>query len=250
VKLLIYGNVTGGEVELSVVVDELQSSRHDIALEGLGGAEGLGIKVGKPDDRPTLSGDLEAQRLEVGAAEAPAVESGTPSEDLSELRVLVRGVGVLEHPKLLEEALTSAKKRLLLISPWIKSGVVDTAFMGKLEGRLRAGCTIHIAHGYGDDDSGSDSRALERLANLQARYKDHFVLSRLANTHAKILIADDTWVSTSFNWLSFRGDPNRTYRMEEGTLVRMPERVALEYQRYVDLIAEQQLSPVPKSPRG
>jgi hypothetical protein len=60
--------------------------------------------------------------------------------------------------------------------------------------------------------------------------------------HAKILIHDETWISTSFNWLSFRGDSDRTYRMEEGTLVNISARVDKEYERYRALIEEQRLS--------
>ncbi|CAM5270171.1 hypothetical protein SGLAM104S_02582 [Streptomyces glaucescens] len=40
------------------------------------------------------------------------------------------------------------------------------------------------------------------------------------STLAKVLVYDDVWVTTSFNWLSFKGDLDRTYRMEEGSLVR------------------------------
>ena len=50
---------------------------------------------------------------------------------------------------------------------------------------------------------------------------------RLGDTHAKILIKDDDWlVITSFNWLSFRGDPKRTFREEWGTRVAIPDQVA------------------------
>lgn len=61
-------------------------------------------------------------------------------------------------------------------------------------------------------------------------------LVRLANTHAKILIFDDQCITTSFNWLSFRGDPNRTYRMEEGTLVQVPSEVDKAFDRYVGVL--------------
>lgn len=64
---------------------------------------------------------------------------------------------------------------------------------------------------------------------------------RVRNTHAKILIYDGVWVNTSFNWLSFRGDSDRTYRMEEGTLVAIPARVDKEYARYRALIDEQRV---------
>ena len=62
---------------------------------------------------------------------------------------------------------------------------------------------------------------------------------RLRNTHAKILIYDGNWINTSFNWLSFRGDSDRTYRMEEGTLVAILSRVDKEYAHYRALIEQQ-----------
>jgi hypothetical protein len=83
--------------------------------------------------------------------------------------------------------------------------------------------------------------ALNRLNNLATRY-GRFTFARVKNTHAKILIFDEIWVSTSFNWLSFRGDSDRTYRMEEGTLVSIPARVDKEYARYRALIDEQRIT--------
>jgi hypothetical protein len=51
-----------------------------------------------------------------------------------------------------------------------------------------------------------------------------FWISRLGDTHAKVLVSDRKYaIVTSFNWLSFRGDPNRTFRDEQGTMVRIPE---------------------------
>lgn len=91
---------------------------------------------------------------------------------------------------------------------------------------------VTIAHGYGTDDSGSDKLALTKLRSLAYRF-DNFTLARLGNTHAKILIFDGHWVNTSFNWLSFRGDPDRTYRMEEGTMVSIQSRVDQEYEKYL-----------------
>ena len=98
-----------------------------------------------------------------------------------------------------------------------------------------------MAHDIGDNNSGSDAWTLDRLAKLASRYKN-LDFARLRNTHAKILIFDDNWISTSFNWLSFRGDHDRTYRMEEGTLVTVAERVEKEYNRYVKIIEDQRVS--------
>ena len=150
----------------------------------------------------------------------------------------VRSVSVFEHPDLLNFALQSATDRILIISPWIRRAVVTTDFLSNVEQRLRAGVRVTIAHGYGEDDRGSDADALRRLKNLAERY-DEFTFVRVQNTHAKILIFDENWVSTSFNWLSFKGDPQRTYRMEEGTLVAIPSRVDSEYSRYLELIDKQ-----------
>ena len=55
-------------------------------------------------------------------------------------------------------------------------------------------------------------------------------------THEKVLIFDDTVVTGSFNWLSFKGDPNRTFRMEEGTLVQIPSEVDKAYKQYVEVL--------------
>lgn len=153
----------------------------------------------------------------------------------------VRSVSVFEHADLLNDALESAKRRLLLVSPWVRRAVVNAEFLRKLEQRIRAGVAVTIAHGIGEDDRGSDAGALRKLAALASRY-GNFDLVRLANSHAKILIVDDVWVSTSFNWLSFRGDPDRTYRMEEGTLVAVPDRVEKEYARYIAMVADQRVN--------
>ena len=240
-QLLVYGDPARGDIELAVCIDGELQQDHGLALDSINAVERMGLSVGGPEPRPVLDADLEDLRVDLAGVEE--IVAAVPEENSSAAAVVselaVRGVGVFEHPDLLGEALDTAKQRLLVISPWVRSAVVTTEFIAKLERRLRAGVEVTIAHGYGDDDSGSDEYALKRLENLHSRYRDRFTLARLKNTHAKILIFDGQWVSTSFNWLSFRGDPERTYRMEEGTLVSIPNRVDAAYERYRQLIAEQ-----------
>jgi len=51
----------------------------------------------------------------------------------------------------------------------------------------------------------------------------------MSDTHAKVLVSDSAFaIFTSFNWLSFVGDPKRTFRDERGLLVRKPEVVSQE----------------------
>jgi phosphatidylserine/phosphatidylglycerophosphate/cardiolipin synthase-like enzyme len=148
----------------------------------------------------------------------------------------IRAISVFEHPDLLNDALTGAKRRILLISPWIKKAIITTDFLGKLEGRLRAKVAVDIAYGYSDETAESDPEAVRRLQNLAARYPEYFHLTRLKSTHAKVLLFDDVWITTSFNWLSFKGDRRMAFRSEEGTLVRGRSCADERYQRYRDQI--------------
>ncbi len=240
-QLLVYADPSRGELEVGLCVDDDLSTDHELALVRVGAVQQLGLTIGESEPRPKLDDELESQlalstaRGEESSAGEEAVESRTAA---GAPPAAVRRVSVYEHADLLMEALETAKHRILLISPWVKNAVVTTDFLAKLERRLRAGARVTVAHGIGDDDSGSDQSALRRLANLAARY-EKFDLARLRNTHAKVLIFDDVWISTSFNWLSFRGDPDRTYRMEEGVLVSIQDRVDDEYKYYLGEIEQQ-----------
>ncbi len=242
-QLLVYGDPESGEVELGLCIDGELRPAHGLELAAANAVASLGISVGPAVERPTLSPDLEDQR--VGKEAVGEIQSGKPSELNQESaesaprqleKIAVRSVDVHEHPGFLSKALTNAKQRILIIAPWVKNGVVNTDFLASLERRLKAGVEVHIGHGYGPDDRGSDEYALRRLANLATRYPKLQIV-RLENTHAKILIFDAVWITTSFNWLSFRGDPNRTYRMEEGTLVQIGAEVDRAYNRYVTVLA-------------
>ncbi|MDF3284545.1 hypothetical protein [Gordonia sp. N1V] len=259
--LLVFADAGHDEIELALCLDDDLSNAHGIALDRIGAAKRLDLSVGMPAERPILDADLEEIRDEEeppagDGSQSLSEEAGNPkSEEAGKLnepvadpfatgedgRVPVRSVSVFEHPDLLDEALRTATRRLMIIAPWVRSAVVTSDFLAKLERRLRAKVEVTIAHGYGEDDRGSDDAALRRLDNLAKRYEQQFSLIRVRNTHAKILIFDDIWVSTSFNWLSFRGDSNRTYRMEEGTMVSIPSRVQKQYEYYLGLLDDQHI---------
>ncbi|TDT78666.1 hypothetical protein DFO47_10659 [Arthrobacter sp. AG258] len=249
-KLLIYGNPDSGEVELALCIDGELQTTHGLELAAMDAVSKLGIQVGQPEPRPRLEPALEKLRVSAEQVEVlaqgiktslPDVESVEPSSTEAPPKVSempVRSVSVFEHPDHLTAALESAKKRLLIISPWVKGGVVNTDFAAKLERRLRADVEVYIGHGIGPDDRDSDDWALRKLHNLSKRYPSKFHFIRLKNTHAKILIYDGIWINTSFNWLSFKGDPDRTFRMEEGTLVQIPSEVEKAYKQYVTILQQ------------
>ncbi|MFD3621494.1 hypothetical protein ACFWWT_41105 [Streptomyces sp. NPDC058676] len=247
VKLLVYADADRTDIEIGVVIDGELSKKHELELLGHGGAKAMGITVAPPPERPLLDPDLEQARISLQevtqrraqqaasqlAAQAPAPG---PPISLQPQADEIRAIGVFEHPDILEEALTHARRRLLIISPWIKNAIITTTFLSKLESRLNRGVKVDIAYGYEENDTKTDPAAVRKLTNLAARYPSKFSFTRLKSTHAKVLVYDDVWVTTSFNWLSFKGDPDRTYRMEEGSLVRNRNNADTQYARYLALI--------------
>lgn len=183
-------------------------------------------KVGVAQIKSGLA-STEAERSEADAAlKAAEANLSTVERKLEEHPV--RPLPVYEHPPLLMRALQKAGSRLLIVSPWIRRAVIDREFLGHLTRLTESGVVIHIGYGLGEHDEGAreeDRKIESNLVELSKKHKN-FVFRRLGDTHAKILILDrEFFVITSFNWLSFRGDPNRTFREEWGTYVAVPEKV-------------------------
>ncbi len=140
----------------------------------------------------------------------------------------VRQVYVYEHPRLLAKALNKCKFRLMIISPWIRAQVVDRDFFKLLREVLARNVNVYIGYGISDDDpraSNADRDVEQRLESL-AKKHENFVFKRMGDTHAKVLICDDSFcVTGSFNWLSFKGDADRTFRDEQSTLVEQADHI-------------------------
>jgi phospholipase D-like protein len=141
----------------------------------------------------------------------------------------VRQVYVYEHPRLLDTALKSCKTRLMIISPWIRAQVVNPDFLKKVKDALERGVMVYIGYGISSEEQGeprkADKEAEEKLGKLAKRLKN-FQFCRFGDTHAKVLICDAKFsVTGSFNWLSFKGDPDRTFRDEQSVLVEIQDHV-------------------------
>lgn len=146
----------------------------------------------------------------------------------------VRTLEVSEHPDYLERALTETKERLLIISPWIRRAVVNSSFIDKLRELLNGGVKVQIGYGIGPEakDTPADREGIRVLAELK-KQQPSLGLTRLGNTHAKILASDSNFVIvTSFNWLSFKGDPSRPFRDERGTIVTVSAEIEKIFQDY------------------
>lgn len=160
-----------------------------------------------------------------------------------------RCVRMHEHPGLLRKALTTSRDRLLIISPWITHYVVDRMFISSIEALLRNGVEVSIGYGLAEEEGikGNDKAkqklaitplAEKELTSLQKRF-DNFRFVFLGNTHRKLLVCDEKFaVITSFNWLSFRGDPNKKARDEFGFQVTEPGDIDSIYQDGLQLLAK------------
>jgi hypothetical protein len=232
-----------GARKLGIVQTLHKRSSKDVAREVLG--EELVRQTSESRDVQALRQASDAFRLAFADAQRKldtveqASERDAARQQLNEAReklstaesalaeIPVRPLEVYEHPALLREALEVAQQRLMIISPWIRAAVVDREFLKALEGSLNRGVRVLIGYGSGEDEKAfeRDRRAEELIRKLADRY-ENFELSKLGDTHAKVLIVDESYVVvTSFNWLSFRGDPDRPFRDERGVLVAIPQTI-------------------------
>lgn len=172
------------------------------------------------------------ERLRSREAELEQLRTELEQLNLKQKAIPIRAIQTYEHPDLLEEALATATNRFLLIAPWVKNEVVTDVFVKALRALCERGIPIHIGYGFKRNDvEKNDVDALKRL-NYLANKHENFVLRELGNTHAKVLVWDDSMVVTSFNWLSFLGDRHRKYRQEEGTFIGVATYVDTEYERH------------------
>ncbi|WP_144127955.1 hypothetical protein [Catellatospora sichuanensis] len=254
--LLVYVSETADDHRFNVIVDDTLSEAHDNALHHAGGLSRTKIQLAPAVREPELPDPLSRQRasydvvrdLQRRADSTPSEESRSPravtgphrkdsDTARAELDALtVRSVPLFEHRELLTTALDTARRRLLLAAPWVRDAVVTDGFIAKLEVMLRrADMTAHIGYGLGHDTTHNDRAALHKLQILARRY-DRLTVAHVPDPYPNILIFDDVWVSTGFDWLSFRDQPTRTYRPHEGTLVRETAHIEQQYRRYADLI--------------
>jgi hypothetical protein len=257
---LVYRARTGGRVQVAILVDDEPSPRHEEAIARAQLVERLGLDRAlqrrKPSAAPAEVPDEIAQRLDL-AAEAQArsrIHAVQARDDIetdndarkhaeqelndarAELRKLpVRTVPTYEHPRLMDLALRSSQHRLLLVSPWVKDAIVDQAFLRLLRGRLQAGTDVHIGYGYSDDPAADiDRRARDGLRTMAADYPNLRFSHLGGGTHAKVLISDTAFlVITSFNWMSFRGDPTRTFRDERGVVISTQSEIDHEWNQWM-----------------
>ena len=243
--LLIFESLDAMHHRVEIAVDERIHPEYGRIIEEIGIEKYLGIKFERPVvETPSEYLQLKVlqEKIQIKAEPTnreryeqlpdPTLLSDTPADvrvvDAATGRptdvekVVHRILDTFEHPEFLEEATRRASQRLLIISPWVKSNVVNRNFCRALESLAKKKVLIHIGYGLVDKfnpEEKNNQLAVEALQKLSDEFPNVFV-AFLGNTHAKLLLWDNNFITTSFNWLSFVGDQSRTYRQEMGTLLR------------------------------
>lgn len=149
------------------------------------------------------------------------------SEMESERKGADRVLSTYDHRPLLIDALKNAKHSVVIISPWIKSSGVNNHIINLIENALQKKTKVIIGYGISEKED-NDQWILRRLHDIKKRnYGDKLYLIKLNNTHEKVLIKDNEFmVITSFNWLSFKGDPKKGFRQETGYYTESKEAIS------------------------
>lgn len=244
------------EVDVAFWREDGPALEHENRFRALGGPELVGARLlttestlpaGAPQPEQAIENRSQAPSPSAPPVDATARQPSSAVEGDDPLTV--QSVLCHEHPALLRRALLKSRKRLLIISPWIRHQVVNWEFVASLEALLRANVTVHIGYGLDEGEGAGKGapgqskipiteRAEKDLRGLQAKYKN-FHLVYVGNTHRKLLVSDDEFaVTTSFNWLSFRGDPKDRPRDEYGEVFRKASQVEKRYQAGMALLEE------------
>lgn len=232
--LLVFSDPSASQIELRIIADGDEAKEYQQWINTESFRESIGINV-EPQTEDAVDateaalrafeatapevlkavGEISAE-IDFSDEEAEAALIAEPSK-LDSPQV-VKQFSVFEHPEFLAESLQSARKRLLVVSPWITSRVVDSAFLRNLEALLSRQVEVDVVYGIKGDER-SSQKAIRELCQLSNRF-ENFRFYQHENNHSKILIVDDVVITSSFNWLSFKGDASKTFRREEGTLVK------------------------------
>jgi hypothetical protein len=260
VKLLVYCDSQGRESQVAVAVEGEISRVHELALNQAGGAERVGLRVGRPADPITLDPLLQKIRRDeqqvrslwlraCGAAEG----SDDRADDDASLALdeltseAVRAVYPFEFPDLLQSACADAKRRLLISSTRLQLTSSDASWVDRLEQRLRAGVEVSVIYRY--VELGGSRSTTRRLVDLRRRYRDSCRISQIDGSLGEVLAWDDCLVVGSYPWLSAHGDLSRQRRRETGTVIRRADAAQRKFDEYGELVrtAAGGAPPMPRS---
>lgn len=261
---VIYRAIDGPDVQVSFVVDGKHSPQHDQAFAQADGTHLLHIdrdltrfrsdaenfemieqEVREALNKTVASGIANQHGKVIEASVPPVADPESWSLLTAEQKLELQQAGLTyldaqDHYPVLLHALKTAKYRLLIHTPFLHELIVTDEFVMDMERLLKSGCKVYIGYGMPESDvqkpTKSHLRVVERLEKVARRYRN--LLFKKVDSHAKVLLQDELFVVLgSFNWLSFRGDPDRAFRDEQSALIALPSMVERKFQSELRLFA-------------
>jgi hypothetical protein len=179
-------------------------------------------KLDRVDTKEKQKKQIEELKNDLEIAEKKLIEA--------EKERNARKVKYLWTPEIREklwETIKTAKQRVLLLSGWISSEVINDVMAAEIRSALKRGVKFWIGYGFDKDRRrGKEQReqpqwkqAEATLIQIQKEFPNQFVFVDIGWSHEKRLICDNRFTfGGSFNLLSFSGEPRTGSRLRhEGT---------------------------------
>jgi hypothetical protein len=110
------------------------------------------------------------------------------------------------HRTVLDDALGTARHRLLVSSRMLSTTVVTDRFFNQIEERIRAGVQVRLVHGqWAHSPDQANEHVRETFARLSAEHAEAFEVRRVDDWRANVLVCDNRTTIGSFDFLSFDG---------------------------------------------
>jgi hypothetical protein len=247
--VLVFQSQDGGEVEFEVFESGARIPEYERVLRRL---EEQDIAVVPVDPMPSSEEmrafEREVERVVAHAAE-PENEKPTGAEPMAEVslddtRSRLRDALGAAHAELEVVRSREGEQRLVrnqenraiwidvlsrdaasyvvMEFPWIRRDALDFEMLDCMRSALKRGVALWISWGINPQAADADVlRELEALSRESTA--GHLTIRYRGDTHRKLLLWDgQRALITSFNFGSFRGDPQRPVRQEIGAIVTAP----------------------------
>jgi phosphatidylserine/phosphatidylglycerophosphate/cardiolipin synthase-like enzyme len=124
------------------------------------------------------------------------------------------------HCSVLRRAITDARERVLVVSPYLSHAAIEADGLAPLLASRKGGARIVVAYDQ-ELNTGRDRRLLPRTTKaIEILSATGVELWPLNGAHNKTLAVDDSWiVEGSFNWLSATRDRDSDYLRHEASFL-------------------------------
>ena len=191
--------------------------RAELALGAVVAPEPVPAEVDQGEAQIDRVRELEAALAQAESERNAALDAAAATGDSSDTTA-ARDQQVLERlptraaARRMKELIGASKRELILRFPWVKSGALTGELLNALRGAVRRGVNVIVAWGIAsrEQDETSDESALKKLRGLNDPKSGNAVcVVWIGHDHTKQLVVDrQHYFVGSFNFLSFRGDPD------------------------------------------